>query len=75
MASLETKLYDPVTGERLKLYACKVGDNTVYDPYTNTVLQILQNELGVNYEEAVRLLVNSDIDHPVIANNVEFWVE
>lgn len=69
-----TKLYDPITDEELVIYCCE-NDSEVYRCNEDKAIQVIINELGFPRDEAIRILVNSDIDHPVNCTICEFWSE
>lgn len=72
-------LHDPVTGEKLNLYASKGasddGEDEVYEVQPEAVVRNLAHYYRCSEDEAYRKLVNSDIDNPVIYHDEVFWVE
>lgn len=70
-----TKIYDPMTDKKLDVYCKDANSNEVYRANEDKAIQVICNNLGVDRNEAIRFLENSDIDHPVNCTICEFWSE
>lgn len=70
-----TTLHDPITGEELVLYSARGESDDAWRADVESVITCLMPEYGINRDEAIRLLQNSDIDNPVNYRDQIFWVE
>lgn len=68
-----TKILDPVTGEMLTIM-CEEHDE-VYRCVEEKALATIQRVRKIDRTEAIRLLANSDIGMPVLADDSKFWAE
>jgi hypothetical protein len=73
--SYEMPLYDPMSGIKVELFASNEA-RKVWRPYTQSVIQIIKNNYrNFTDDDAYSMLINSDIDNPIVIGCISFWVE